>query len=215
MGMTAWRHCCPVRQTEPRVSPVPRGRNGQAQDHASKEETAPAGVAVVSIGRTKQGFHPGLRPRPQQTVDGWTRRQVAGLNHHRRRHLVVDGGALITNHHRSNHPYSTDRGPRWPDLRGEGPLLLPEPQLRPPLALAEDHLVDHHRPDLACRLQQRGNSAVLQAASRRQVATSTGTPEGRITARSQIRAILNSPRILNRFLFMLVLSCLHNNVFPP
>jgi hypothetical protein len=64
----------------------------------------------------------------------------------------------------------------------EGLLLLSEQQLRLPLALAEDHLVDHHKPDLACHLQQRGNSTAMQAASRRQVATSTRTPEGRITA---------------------------------
>jgi hypothetical protein len=30
-------------------SPKPRGRNGQAHDHASKEEAAPVGVAVVNI----------------------------------------------------------------------------------------------------------------------------------------------------------------------
>jgi hypothetical protein len=153
----------------PKTTPPRRKRHPQASTWSALEAT-------------KQGFHPGLRPRPQQTGNGWTRRQVVGLNHHRRRHLVVDGRALTTNHHRSNHPYSTNWGPRWPNLRVEGMLLLPEQQLRPPLALAEDHLVDYQKPDMACHLQQRGTSTTLQAASRRQLATSMRTPEGRITA---------------------------------
>jgi hypothetical protein len=138
----------------------------------------------LALEATKQGFHPGLRPRPQQTGDGWTRRQVAGLNYHPRRHLIVDGDALTTNHQHNNHTYSTDRGPRWPNLRGEGLLRLPEQQLWPPLAMAEGHAIDHHWPYLACRLQQRGSSAALQAGRRCQITTNTRTPEGRITAPS-------------------------------
>jgi hypothetical protein len=78
-GMTPWRHCCLVRQTEPRVSPVPRGRNGQAQDHASKEETAPAGVAVVSIGSPQARFSPRPKtktPANRRRVDEETGRRL-------------------------------------------------------------------------------------------------------------------------------------------
>jgi hypothetical protein len=50
-GMTLWHHCCPVWQTKPRVSPVSRGRNDQAKNHASKEETAPIGVTVVGTSK--------------------------------------------------------------------------------------------------------------------------------------------------------------------
>jgi hypothetical protein len=40
------------------------GRSGSTQEHASKEEVAPAGVTVIRIGNAEQGFHPGRRPHP-------------------------------------------------------------------------------------------------------------------------------------------------------
>jgi hypothetical protein len=52
--------------------PVPRERNGQAQDHASKEETAPTGVDVVSIGSHQARFSPRPKtktPANQKRVD--------------------------------------------------------------------------------------------------------------------------------------------------
>jgi hypothetical protein len=40
------------------------GRSGSTQEHASKEEVAPAGVTVIRIGNAEQGFHPGKKPHP-------------------------------------------------------------------------------------------------------------------------------------------------------
>jgi hypothetical protein len=48
---------------------VEAGKNEQRHDDASKEVTAPAGVAVVRI---TQGFHPALpsTPTPSDTLQG-------------------------------------------------------------------------------------------------------------------------------------------------
>jgi hypothetical protein len=62
------RRHCPVRQSRPRVSPGTEGGGGPAHEHASKEEVAPTGVTVVSIGGAEQSFHPGKRP-PQRIGD--------------------------------------------------------------------------------------------------------------------------------------------------
>jgi hypothetical protein len=51
----------------PRVSPGTKGRSGSTQDHASKEEVAPAGVTVIRNGRAEQGFHPGRAAHPSKT----------------------------------------------------------------------------------------------------------------------------------------------------
>jgi hypothetical protein len=84
------------------------------------------------------------------------RRQVAGLNHHRRRHLV-DGEVLTTTHHRSNHPKPYRSGTKMAGSDRKGPLRLPERQLWPPLALGGG---PHHRP-------QQARSGLLPAATRR------------------------------------------------
>lgn len=45
---------------------------------------APAGVTVVSIGSTEQGFHPGHRPPPGETE---TKSKATCLDNHRRKKL--------------------------------------------------------------------------------------------------------------------------------
>jgi hypothetical protein len=64
---TPKRRRWPVRQSGPRVSPGMKGRGGSTQEHASKEEVAPAGVTVIRTGITEQGFHPGRKPHPGET----------------------------------------------------------------------------------------------------------------------------------------------------
>ena len=55
-----------------------RGEHGQAQIHASKEEAAPAGVAVGSGQSRREGFHPGYKIVSQYTENG-DMKQVADL----------------------------------------------------------------------------------------------------------------------------------------
>jgi acetylornithine deacetylase/succinyl-diaminopimelate desuccinylase-like protein len=52
----------------PRVSPDIEGKNSKAQEHASKEKMASAGVTAVSIGRTDPaGFSPRTNTAPSET----------------------------------------------------------------------------------------------------------------------------------------------------
>jgi hypothetical protein len=54
----------------PRVSPSTKGRNGPTQEHALKEEVAPADVIVFRNGNVEQGFHPGRKPHLGGTETG-------------------------------------------------------------------------------------------------------------------------------------------------
>jgi hypothetical protein len=79
-------------------------------------------------------------------------------------------------------------------------MLLPEQQLWPLLALVEDHLVDHHKPDLAYRLQEQSSTA-LHAVGQCKVATSRRMPKGRIMARlaqAAAMAVERTSTIFNR-----------------
>jgi hypothetical protein len=87
-----------TRRTEPRVSPDPSEGNARtSQDHASKKEAAPAGIAVVSVRSRWVGFSPGAKSVPQQAVDDGTWRLVTGLQHHHRENSsLVETGALTS-----------------------------------------------------------------------------------------------------------------------
>jgi hypothetical protein len=67
------------------------GRSGSTQEHASKEEVAPAGVTVIRIGNAEQGFHPGRKPHPGE--------KETSRNHRRRQRQLVDGEEYV-NHRR-------------------------------------------------------------------------------------------------------------------
>jgi hypothetical protein len=64
---TPKRRRWPVQQSGPRVSPGMKGRSSSTQEHASKEEVAPAGVTVIRTDIVEQGFHPGMKPHPDET----------------------------------------------------------------------------------------------------------------------------------------------------
>jgi hypothetical protein len=66
-GTMPKRHRWPVRQSGPRVSPGTNGRNGPTQEHASKEEVAPADVTEICNGNAEQGFHPGRKSHHGKT----------------------------------------------------------------------------------------------------------------------------------------------------
>jgi hypothetical protein len=54
-------------KTDLRFPLATSGRGDSTQEHASKEEVAPAGVIMVRNGSAEQGFHPGKKPHPGKT----------------------------------------------------------------------------------------------------------------------------------------------------
>jgi hypothetical protein len=109
-GMTPKHRRWPVRWIGPRVSPGMEGRSGSTQEHASKEEVAPAGVTVIRIGNAEQGFHLGRRPHPGKKETSSSRTTAEGSLSTRRIMSTTAVGV----------PPHAKKGPRWSRQSGVG-----------------------------------------------------------------------------------------------